>query len=250
MARSHQLAEFLRARRERVRPQDVGLQDDDRRRVPGLRREELATLAGLSVDYYMRLEQGRDHRPSEQVLECLARALQLDDDATAHLYGLARAAFAAAQPHPALLESVAPSCGLCWTPGPRSRRSYTDAGLRRPNQPSRAHLTPMSEPGTNILRSVFLNPDARDRCGDLEHACAACVAYMRANVAGHSTTPSSRISSASYRSKARSFASYGRDTTSSKDSPETRSWCTPSQGSSTCTTTRSRSRAPAGRRSW
>ena len=158
--------------------------------MPGLRREELATLAGLSVDYYMRLEQGRDHRPSEQVLECLARALQLDDDATAHLYGLARAAVAAAQPQPASVQSVAPDLRALldtWTTIPalvHGRRLDVLAATRL----ARA-LTPMSEPGTNILRSVFLNPEARERCGDLEHACAACVAYMRANVAGHLDDP-------------------------------------------------------------
>ena len=143
-------------------------------------------LAGLSVDYYMRLEQGRDHRPSEQVLECLARALQLDDDATAHLYGLARAAVAAAQPRPARVQSVAPDLRALldtWTTIPalvHGRRLDVLAATRL----ARA-LSPMSEPGTNILRSVFLNAAARERCGDLEHACAACVAYLRANVAGH-----------------------------------------------------------------
>ena len=74
------------------RPDDVGLPDFGRRRVDGLRREELALLAGVSVDYYVRLEQGRDTHPSEQVLDALARALRLDDDATAHLHELARPA--------------------------------------------------------------------------------------------------------------------------------------------------------------
>ncbi len=140
-------------------------------------------LAGLSVDYYMRLEQGRDYRPSEQVLECLARALQLDDDATAHLYGLARAALAAAQPRAARVEGVTRDLqGLldAWTTIPalvHGRRLDVLGATKL----ARA-LTPMSEPGTNILRSVFLNPEARDRCGNLEHACAACVAYARANV--------------------------------------------------------------------
>lgn len=86
------IGRFLRARRELVRPEDVGLPDLGRRRVPGLRREELALLAGVSADYYMRLEQGRDQHPSEQVLEALARVLLLDDDATAHLHELARPA--------------------------------------------------------------------------------------------------------------------------------------------------------------
>ncbi|MCZ4514635.1 helix-turn-helix transcriptional regulator, partial [Streptomyces sp. ActVer] len=69
-----ELAEFLRTRRTRVRPQDVGLEPGPRRRVAGLRREELALLAGVSSDYYQRMEQGRDVHPSEQVLDALARA--------------------------------------------------------------------------------------------------------------------------------------------------------------------------------
>ena len=90
--RHNRLGEFLRARRALVTPEDVGLPDLGRRRVAGLRREELALLAGVSVDYYVRLEQGRDRHPSEQVLDALARALCLDDDATAHLHELARPA--------------------------------------------------------------------------------------------------------------------------------------------------------------
>jgi transcriptional regulator with XRE-family HTH domain len=82
------IGEYLRARRELVQPEDVGLPNLGRRRTPGLRREEVAMLAGVSADYYIRLEQGRDHHPSSQVLDALARVLQLDEDATAHLHGL------------------------------------------------------------------------------------------------------------------------------------------------------------------
>ncbi|MBU7597960.1 helix-turn-helix transcriptional regulator [Streptomyces sp. P38-E01] len=79
------LAAFLRARRARLRPEDVGLPVSGRRRVPGLRREEVAILAGVSTDYYMRLEQGRERHPSEQVLQALAGALHLDEEAADHL---------------------------------------------------------------------------------------------------------------------------------------------------------------------
>jgi transcriptional regulator with XRE-family HTH domain len=106
--RSDQLAQFLRARRALTRPQDVGISDDYRRRVPGLRREELAMLAGLSADYYTRLEQGRGHRPSATVLEALARALRLDDDATAHLLLLGHAVPVAAPPDPGGQERARP----------------------------------------------------------------------------------------------------------------------------------------------
>ena len=84
-----QLADFLKDRRNRVQPGDVGLPAGPRRRTPGLRREELARLAGISVDYYTRLEQARGPRPSRQVLAALARALRLYDDERAYLYQLA-----------------------------------------------------------------------------------------------------------------------------------------------------------------
>jgi transcriptional regulator with XRE-family HTH domain len=85
-----ELGEFLRSRRARLQPQDVGLPDHGRRRVPGLRREELAQLAGVSVDYYVRLEQGRDIQPSDSVLDAIATALRLDDAERAHLFTLVR----------------------------------------------------------------------------------------------------------------------------------------------------------------
>jgi len=83
------LAAFLRARRARLRPSDVGLPESTRRRTPGLRRQEVAQLAGLSVDYYVRLEQGRGPRPSRQVLSALARALMLTRDERAYLFRIA-----------------------------------------------------------------------------------------------------------------------------------------------------------------
>ncbi|MEV7525830.1 helix-turn-helix transcriptional regulator [Streptomyces sp. NPDC091371] len=86
-----ELGEFLRSRRARLRPEDVGLPDYGRhRRVPGLRREELAQLAGVSVAYYTRLEQGGGHNVSAEVLDAIARALRLDGTEQAHLTHLAR----------------------------------------------------------------------------------------------------------------------------------------------------------------
>lgn len=82
-------ADFLRRRRELLRPADVGLPDGRRRRTPGLRREEVAALAGVSSDYYSRLEQCRGSRPSEPVVSALARALRCDLDAGDHLFHLA-----------------------------------------------------------------------------------------------------------------------------------------------------------------
>jgi transcriptional regulator with XRE-family HTH domain len=84
-----ELADFLRRRRQAIRPAAVGVADGPRRRTSGLRREEVAMLAGMSVDYVVRLEQGRSSQPSAQLLGALARALRLSDDERAHLFHLA-----------------------------------------------------------------------------------------------------------------------------------------------------------------
>jgi transcriptional regulator with XRE-family HTH domain len=89
---ARELGDFLRARRSRLHPHEVGLEPGGRRKVTGLRREELALLAGLSTDYYQRMEQGREVRPSDDVLDALAGALGLDDDERRHLFTLAHAA--------------------------------------------------------------------------------------------------------------------------------------------------------------
>ena len=87
--RSEELGDFLRSRRARVRPGDVGFPDADRRRAPGLRREEVAAVAGVAVSWLARLEQGRAHAVSPEVLASLANALRLDDVERAHLFALA-----------------------------------------------------------------------------------------------------------------------------------------------------------------
>ncbi|WP_413797639.1 helix-turn-helix transcriptional regulator [Streptomyces iranensis] len=84
-----EFAAFLKSRRDRIRPADVGLPAGPRRRVPGLRREEVSQLAGLSADYYTELERGRGAQPSAQVLTALARALRLNGDERDHLFHLA-----------------------------------------------------------------------------------------------------------------------------------------------------------------
>ena len=100
------VAEFLRARREQLQPADVGLPDNGRRRTPGLRREEVATLAGVSIDYLVRLEQGRDTKPSPSVIAALADALRLDDEQRRQLYTLAM---------------ISQSAELCPAPRPLAR---------------------------------------------------------------------------------------------------------------------------------
>jgi len=90
MARKAEIREFLRSRRGRLQPEAVGLPASGYRRVPGLRREEVAMLAGMSVDYYTRLEQGRVVSPSDSVLDALARTLRLEAVERAHLFALVR----------------------------------------------------------------------------------------------------------------------------------------------------------------
>src|SRR4051794_16995287 len=89
MDRMDELAHCLRTWRDRLTPDDAGLPNGGRRRAPGLRREELANLAGVSVDYLARLEQGRAHNPSASVLASLARALRLSEDERAHVFRVA-----------------------------------------------------------------------------------------------------------------------------------------------------------------
>ena len=95
MAKNAELAEFLRTRRARLQPEDLGIETGRQRRVPGLRREEIAMLAGVSPDYYARLEQGRELQPSDQVLDAIARALRLTEVEQLHLHNLVRSTVAA-----------------------------------------------------------------------------------------------------------------------------------------------------------
>jgi transcriptional regulator with XRE-family HTH domain len=90
MVRNEEFSDFLRARRAAIDPQSLGIVDEQTRRVPGLRREELAALAGVSVDYYTRLEQGRPITPSDSVLDAIATALQLDAAERTYLHTIAR----------------------------------------------------------------------------------------------------------------------------------------------------------------
>ncbi len=90
MADGSELGKFLQSRRARISPEQLGLVGGPRRRVRGLRREEVAQFAGISVEYYVRLEQGRATRPSDEVLDAIARALHLTEVEQAHLRDLAR----------------------------------------------------------------------------------------------------------------------------------------------------------------
>src|ERR1700752_1902126 len=108
VGKTNHLGEDLRARRARVTHDEVGLMPGPRRRLAGLRRDELALLAGISSEYLQRLEQGRDRHPSTEVLDSIARALRTDAKATAHLHQLAHSA---SRPRRAAQEQVSASIG-------------------------------------------------------------------------------------------------------------------------------------------
>jgi transcriptional regulator with XRE-family HTH domain len=176
------IGEYLRARRELVRPEDVGIADTGRRRVPGLRRDELAMLSGISTEYYTRLEQGRDHHPSEQVLDAVAAALRLDEEASAHLHDIARSAprRARRQPRPEQVQIGVRRLLAKWHTTPAYVQGrYMDVLAANPLA---AALSPMFSPGANILRSVFLDPAVQDFFVDWEARIAGAVSGLRALV--------------------------------------------------------------------
>jgi transcriptional regulator with XRE-family HTH domain len=174
------LAEFLRARRELAQPADFGLPDAGRRRVRGLRREEVAMLAGVSTDYYVRLEQGRDQHPSEEILAALAKVFGLDEDALAHMRQLAapgrRLRRSAGKP-----ERVSPGLGLLlrqWADQPVFVSSRFRDVLA--STPLMVALHPGLERDRNLTRALFLDPAERDLYPDWEKVAGDSVAWLRA----------------------------------------------------------------------
>jgi transcriptional regulator with XRE-family HTH domain len=186
--RGNRLGEFLYARRVGTTLEQAGLTSDGRRGTPGLRREEVAMLSGVSPGYYTRLEQGKEHRPSTQVLAALARVLQLDVVATEHLYDLA---------------------GL--RPSPRDRRLGDQAPAKvlrlierwdhaaafvvnrrqdilAKNRVATALLDGLTY-DDNIMRLIFLDPTAEKFCREWDEQAHANVAHFRATVGNDRDEP-------------------------------------------------------------
>jgi transcriptional regulator with XRE-family HTH domain len=179
----NRIGQFLRARREQVRPEDVGIPDLGRRRVPGLRREELAMLAGVSADYYVRLEQGRDQHPSPQVVDALARALRLDEDTTRHFHELAAPAPRRRRRSPARSERLRPGIRRLldsWseTPALVVGRHLTILAAN----PMALALNPLCRPGANMVRMTFLEPSMRDLYANYDRDARDTVASLRGSV--------------------------------------------------------------------
>jgi transcriptional regulator with XRE-family HTH domain len=185
--RGNRLGSYLRARRALVTPEQVGLPPGGNRRVPGLRREEVALLAGISADYYLRLERGRDRNPSRQVLESLARVLHLDELEQEYLLGLAAA-----------------------RPGPRRRRKpervparlhHLLASVQVPafvegrafdvlaSNELAVALSPRLRPGYNRLRSLLLDPEEQEFQQDWARAAEGFVAAFRKSAGDDADDP-------------------------------------------------------------
>ncbi|MFJ7590224.1 helix-turn-helix transcriptional regulator [Streptomyces sp. NPDC097617] len=175
---STDLGDFLRARRAHLRPGDVGLVSYGRRRVAGLRREEVAVLAGMNSDYYARLEQGRERGPSPQVLDAISGALRMDEAAREHLFRLAGTAPEGDRPQPR--EAV----------GARLRHlldGYTEApafvlnpatDLLAANATADALFSPFAQ-RDNLARMTFLDPAAGRFFVHRDRAAEAVVAGLR-----------------------------------------------------------------------
>jgi len=183
----NEIRDFLASRRARITPEQAGLPAyGGNRRVTGLRREEVALLAGVSVDYYTRLERGNARGVSDGVLEALARALQLDEAERAHLFDLVHAADTTTRTRrrPAK-QQVRPSVRRildAMTTAPAYARNGR-LDILAANQLGKALFSPIfADPArpANIARFIFLNPRAREFYGDWDRLANDTVAVLRA----------------------------------------------------------------------
>ena len=205
-----ELADFLRRGRARLDPSDVGLTAGARRRTPGLRREEVAQLTGMSVDYYTRLEQSRGPRPSRQMLTALARALRLTDDERDHLFHLVgeeppRRESTSGHVRPGLLlvldrlhdtpAQVVSDCGVVLAQNAMARALSGDACVRPPRD-------------RNLLRRFFLEPEVRELFPpeDLAEHARVLVANLRAVAAARPDDPEPTELVAELRASSEEFA--------------------------------------------
>lgn len=182
-----ELGDFLRSRRARISPEDVGLNSYGRRRVPGLRREEVAQLAGVSVDYYIRLEQGRGPSVSDAVLDAIARVLRLDETEHAYLRTVARPKARKAPGSSA--RRVRPGLRLLLDMFDRApafvlgRRM--DVLAWNALGDALSGFSRMSAAERNMPRQAFLAPGARELYPDWPAVAAETVAYLRLDAGLH-----------------------------------------------------------------
>ncbi|MCP2265517.1 helix-turn-helix transcriptional regulator [Promicromonospora thailandica] len=170
------LGEFLRAQRARITPADVGLPDVGARRVCGLRREEVAVLAGVSADYYARLEQGRERTPSAQVVDALCTALRLSPDAREHTFRLAKLA-SAAQPEAG---PVSPELLQLMDAFPHAAAYVVDPGFQilAANTTAKALLGPV-QLALGAFDFLFVDPAARSYFEHWDQVARSAVSALR-----------------------------------------------------------------------
>lgn len=188
------LGDFLRSRRARIQPEEVGLASHGRRRVPGLRREEVAQLAGVSVDYYIRLEQGRGPSVSDAVLDAIARVLRMDETEHAYLRAVARPPKkggprrTASRVRPGiqlLLDSMERTPAFVLGPGMEvlAWNALGDALLGFSRMPPARR---------DIARQLFLEPGGRDLYPDFAAVAAQTVAHLRLSAGARPDDPALR----------------------------------------------------------
>jgi transcriptional regulator with XRE-family HTH domain len=183
--RRTELKEFLRSRRARLRPEDVGLPSHGRRRVPGLRREELAQLAGMSYAYYARLEQGYGETMSAEVLDSVARALRLTEEERDHLIRLAQpdrqSTTQSAPPPQRLRPAVQHLLDTLGVPAYVVNRRMNILGWNRLAAAVFGDWARLPPEERNMARLTFLSPEARDRYADPDSRALVVASVLRMN---------------------------------------------------------------------
>jgi transcriptional regulator with XRE-family HTH domain len=188
--RRHELAAFLRSRRERITPEQLGLPAGGRRRTPGLRREEVAQLAGVGVTWYTWLEQGRDIKASEQVLDAIAATLQLDPMERAHLYTLAGAGEPLVDKQCRAISAPIHLMLRQLEPFPASvQNSRTDLLAYNRAYDLLLGIAEIPFEDRNILVLAFTNAAFRRSIVDWEDAAPRMVAQFRGAMASHVAEP-------------------------------------------------------------
>jgi transcriptional regulator with XRE-family HTH domain len=190
-ARRSELADFLRSRRERIAPEEVGMPPAPRRRTPGLRREEVATLAGVGVTWYTWLEQGRDINASAQVLDAVARTLLLDPHEREHLFRLAEVPDSSPETDCQVLTPTVQVLLDKLDPFPAAVRNarFDTLGFNRSYERLVGDLAGIPFEDRNTLWRAFTSPTARAAMVDWGDATRRMVAEYRAAMAEHVADP-------------------------------------------------------------
>ncbi|WP_152394521.1 helix-turn-helix transcriptional regulator [Paenibacillus guangzhouensis] len=180
--RRKELADFLRSRRSRLSPHEVGLSvDTTRRRTPGLRREEVASLSGISLPWYTALEQGRDIQVSEQVLESLARTLRLSHDERHHLLVLANHGLlpntTGDESVPSAVQQILDRMGTY--PAYVIDKHWNVIAWNKISSTLCGNMNEVAQVEKNVLWQVFMMKDKEARIVNWEHVATALLAYFR-----------------------------------------------------------------------